>query len=169
MRGTSPIVAALAAFLTAACAAPPPESGPSKPAPVPAAVAPTSEPEPAVKPAPEPIPPAEAVATEPRETAALPPLPPPEPPALKPAELMGLAQGELTELLGTPSLKRTDPPAALWQYRDTDCILDLFLYEDGSAYRVRHIEFRRRGDTAALAGTDAESCLARLRTGEDRS
>jgi hypothetical protein len=61
---------------------------------------------------------------------------------MKPAELIGLTEAQLTKVLGSPAFKRVDDPAALWQYRGTRCILDLFLYADGPAYRVTHLELR---------------------------
>ena len=59
------------------------------------------------------------------------------------ASLIGRGAREVAELLGEPGFKRRDPPAELWQYRSTHCVLDLFLYADkGGAPTVAHAEVR---------------------------
>ena len=73
------------------------------------------------------------------------PLAAPKPIIEVPAQssLMGASPNELTALFGTPSFVRDDPPAQLWQYKSTDCILDLYLYENNrSVYRLDHMEVR---------------------------
>ncbi len=132
----------------------------------PAAVdeAPPAEPRPS---APQP----ESVAPAPKDAgraALVPPAPKPEP-RIKPADLVGLTDARLAEVLGSPAFKRIDDPAALWQYRGTRCILDLFLYADGPAYRVTHMEFRKAaGGTSAgeadgvIDGEQADRCFADL-------
>ncbi len=64
-----------------------------------------------------------------------------------PRTLLGLEQHQVTALLGEPSFKRRDDPAQIWQYRDSTCVLDVFLYrpEGGGAYRVTHVEVRGHG------------------------
>jgi hypothetical protein len=78
--------------------------------------------------------------------------------------LTGLVGAELARLLGQPVFRRVDEPAALWQYRSRDCILDIFLYADGRDYRVTHFEFRQRGDTPhkVLDRGDAERCFSNM-------
>lgn len=76
---------------------------------------------------------------------------------------MGLADKALARLMGRPRFKRIDDPAALWQYRGTGCILDVFLYADGPVYRVTHYEFREAGAGGQpLAGKAAEVCFSGL-------
>ncbi len=76
---------------------------------------------------------------------------------------MGLAGNALARLLGTPGFMRIDDPAALWQYRGTGCILDVFLYADGPVYRVAHLEFRRaEAGGGPMEGRDAEKCFSGL-------
>lgn len=58
--------------------------------------------------------------------------------------LTGLGPTELLSLLGEPNLRRSDPPAELWQYRDAGCVLELYLYRQGDAYRVVRAEARGR-------------------------
>jgi hypothetical protein len=110
-----------------------------------------------------PAPPEAQTPTE--NMARLIPKPKPEP-RIKRADLIGLTEAEITKILGAPSFKRIDDPAALWQYRGTGCILDLFLYADGPSYRVTHLEVRGRqeGQTAGipLQDQDAARCFAKL-------
>lgn len=68
--------------------------------------------------------------------------------------LTGLGATELLTLLGEPDLRRSDPPAELWQYRDAGCVLELYLYREGDAYRVVRAETRGRslqGDEGCTA------------------
>jgi hypothetical protein len=71
-------------------------------------------------------------------------------------QFTGLKSKDLVALLGEPSLRRRDPPAELWQYRGTGCVLELYLYRDGDAYRVVRAETRGR----SLAGDDG--CTAAM-------
>jgi hypothetical protein len=79
---------------------------------------------------------------------------------------MGLADSALARLMGAPEFKRIDNPAALWQYRGTNCILDVFLYADGPVYRVTHLEFRQAGaGNGPMDGRAAKICFSGLRPG----
>lgn len=77
-----------------------------------------------------------------------------------PRTLLGLEYHQVMALLGEPSFKRRDDPAQIWQYRDSICILDVFLYrpEGGGAYRVTHVEVRGHGVTKV----SDEDCFLRL-------
>ena len=82
----------------------------------------------------------------------------PAAPAPPPADLIGMAARELERTLGAPGLKRTDPPAEVWQYARAACTVNLFLYapENGAQHRVEHIEaFDKNG-----ASVDPAQCLA---------
>lgn len=73
----------------------------------------------------------------------------------KPAEapsLVGLVSGDVEVLFGHPRFVRRDGPAQIWQYGTDACTLNLFLYRDGAAYKVRHFEFRNRSADLASAG-----------------
>lgn len=59
-----------------------------------------------------------------------------------PSKLVGLSLTEIEKTLGEPSFVRKDTGVQIWQYRTTDCILDLFLYEKNSQYSVSHSELR---------------------------
>jgi hypothetical protein len=72
--------------------------------------------------------------------------PPPERDAGRrlPASLDGLDSQAVVALLGPPDLRRAEPPAELWQYRMTGCVLDVYLYRDADAFHVVHAETRGR-------------------------
>jgi hypothetical protein len=63
-------------------------------------------------------------------------------PGLK--ELTGLRPTDIVAILGQPDLRRDEPPAQLWQYRATDCILNLFFYREKDGYRLAHAETWQR-------------------------
>ncbi len=59
-----------------------------------------------------------------------------------PQELMGLDTETVASALGTPEQIRKEAPAQVWQYLAADCVLDLYLYEDGGVSRVTYLEAR---------------------------
>lgn len=79
------------------------------------------------------------------------------PPAANPDELLGLSGDEVTVKLGRPALIRREGGAEIWQYRRTDCVLDLFMY--GSAKQVEHVDLRDRGDANESA---VRACYQRM-------
>lgn len=66
-------------------------------------------------------------------------------------ELKGLRPLEIVALLGQPELKRDEPPAELWQYRTTDCVLNLFFYREAGLYRLVSAESWTRASAASSA------------------
>ncbi|MEE8393419.1 MAG: hypothetical protein V3R66_03675 [Rhodospirillales bacterium] len=90
------------------------------------------------------------------------------PPAPGPDQLIGMAGGSLSTILGEPSFKRRDNPAEIWQYRGEDCVLDIFLYKemDGAIYRVDHVEARTR-NVVSVTLPECYSSLLRERAGKD--
>lgn len=96
-------------------------------------------------------------------------LPPPPEPAVNndPKRLLGLDQGGLSDLLGTPAFMRRDAPAQLWRYRGETCRIDLFLYREGKTdparYVVRHYAVLSDIDPPPSAGDCLKGMLlARL-------
>jgi len=85
-------------------------------------------------------------------TAALTAGPPPE-------KLIGMTGDEISALFGRPVFVRRDPPAEFWRYRAASCVLELFFYRQGGAWRVDHVEMRR-GDSTV---TNQPACIAALR------
>ena len=75
-----------------------------------------------------------------------------------PEKLLGLDRSSLSTLLGRPKVVRRERPAEIWQYFGANCVFDVFLYEDGGAYRVVHSEAR---DAAAMR-TEPRACLGQL-------
>jgi hypothetical protein len=72
-------------------------------------------------------------------------------------ELKGLRPLEIVSLLGQPELKRDEPPAELWQYRTTDCVLNLFFYREAGGYRLFSAEAWARD---AAPGSAPARCRA---------
>lgn len=66
-----------------------------------------------------------------------------------PGSLIGLTADAVTAVLGAPQFRRSEAPAEVWHYRTKTCFLDLFLYRDGAALTVTHIEARGH-DVAAI-------------------
>lgn len=81
----------------------------------------------------------------------------PPPPEVDPDELLGLSADDITAKLGRPTLVRRERGVEIWQYRQTDCVLDLFLY--GSARQVEHVDLRDRGDATEAA---VRACFQRM-------
>jgi hypothetical protein len=79
---------------------------------------------------------------------------------MQPDELLGLSADELTGLLGPADFTRNDGPAEIWQFRNSECVLDVFLYRDPArgGYRVEHVQTRDRG----LVRAADQSCVADL-------
>jgi len=81
----------------------------------------------------------------------------PPPPEVEPDELLGLGADDITARLGRPTLVRRENDAEIWQYRQADCVLDLFLY--GTAKQVEHVDLRDRGDATEAA---VRACFQRM-------
>ncbi len=64
--------------------------------------------------------------------------------SLPPGGLVGQPGATLTPYLGEPSLKRSEPPAEIWQYATPDCLLFLFLYRESQGMTVKHLDARDR-------------------------
>ena len=74
-------------------------------------------------------------------------------------EFVGYSPERVLPVLGAPDFVRRDGTAQIWQYRATNCVLDLFLYKAGSTTEVRHAELRSR-----VPGAEPlDSCYTRLR------
>ena len=83
--------------------------------------------------------------------------------------LIGLDSEALGRLAGTPSLRRQEGPAEVWQYRVRDCVMDAYLYAGVNAgasagaaplHRVTYVEFRDGGLGVLDAGPARERCFA---------
>jgi len=76
--------------------------------------------------------------------------------------LIGLDAAEVGELLGPPSLERIEPPATIWQFRATKCIVDVFLFADDGDSKVDHVEVRPRKTETV----DEKDCFASILAGD---
>ena len=76
-------------------------------------------------------------------------------------------------ILGAPDFVRRDGSAQIWQYRATNCVLDLFLYKNGNETHVKHAEIRPRVpgaesvDSLLFADAPGAQGQARRVTGRD--
>ena len=59
-----------------------------------------------------------------------------------PQQLMGLGPSALRALLGEPELVRREAPAEIWQYRNENCVFDVFLYDTTGQPKVTYLEAR---------------------------
>ena len=77
-----------------------------------------------------------------------------------PATLKGASASDVVGAIGRPEFIRKDQPAEIWQYRGTDCTLDIFLYQSvtGAPLKVDYIETRPRPD----GPTSNKACLASI-------
>jgi len=77
-----------------------------------------------------------------------------------PATLKGASASDVVGIIGNPEFIRKDQPAEIWQYRGTDCTLDIFLYQSvsGAPFKVDYIETRARPN----GPTTNKTCLASI-------
>lgn len=74
-------------------------------------------------------------------------------------KLMGLAPEELLAALGKPARIRDEEAGRIYQYVGSDCVLDLFLYQEtAGAYRVSYAEAR----SAHADKKPVDTCLKSL-------
>ncbi len=90
-----------------------------------------------------------------RPARAAKPQPPIPEPAVNPSVVIGMAAGELRDLLGPPEFRRRDKPAEIWRYTNGTCVLDVFLYEaaGGGPLGATHFEFRSLDKEPVVAET----------------
>ena len=81
------------------------------------------------------------------------------------AYLLGFDNDDLSDLFGSPSLELEEPPATIWQYRATYCVVDIFLYPDGGTNRVNHVEVRGRQSDKI----DKSTCFAAIKKDKPKS
>jgi hypothetical protein len=75
------------------------------------------------------------------------------------SEFKGFSPDRVLPILGAPDFVRRDGNAQIWQYRATNCVLDLFLYKTGGETTVKHAELRPR-----IPGAETlDACYSRMR------
>ncbi len=153
-------MSAAALATLAACATP---TVPPPQAETPAAAATIPQPEPAPEQASDTPAPADqnidfSPAARAARLAGRPP-PPPETGREPPARLIGLSREFVLELLGPAGFIRRDGPVQIWRYADDDCFLDVFLFREGDAFRVNHVEARSKNAEQMIS---VNACYQRL-------
>ena len=97
--------------------------------------------------------------------AAVVPVPLPVPtPVVKPSlNLIGRDPGEVTALLGTPALDRSEGPGRQLQFANGACVLDVFFYPDRKSGKVAatYLEARTRAGQAFETRACVDSLAAR--------
>jgi hypothetical protein len=109
----------------------------------------------AVAPRAAPTPAAAAVVEMPATPAAFTPSVQPTLTLSQLGTLRNLTAADLTARLGRPDFKRQEETAQIWQYRGTACVLDVFLYQEGSDLKVLQAVTRSRSD----AGGPPDRCM----------
>jgi hypothetical protein len=75
--------------------------------------------------------------------APVPPVPPAKPVnQLDPKRLVGMSEGQVTELIGTPKEVRDEPPALVWRYTGDSCFVDVLFYFDLTRQEFRALAYR---------------------------
>jgi len=81
-----------------------------------------------------------------------------------PAKLVGIDGFDVEEALGKPDFIRKDDGVEIWQYRTSQCILDLFLYQKKGHLSVDHSELRGAVAEHPADRTCFKSIVTRLKT-----
>lgn len=90
---------------------------------------------------------------------------PPAEPLRDLPRLVGLSRELVVELLGPAGFVRRDGPVQIWRYANDECFLDLFLYREGSGYRVHHAEARTKTTDEVAVNTCYRRLVAERRAG----
>jgi hypothetical protein len=97
-----------------------------------------------------------ACATAPKPSA---PVAQPPPSAHTRGEIVGLTAEELVRRFGNPALQIREGNSVKFQFRNSECVLDAYLYPTGNApYRVTYVDTRTR----AMTDIDQEVCIRSL-------
>jgi len=80
-------------------------------------------------------------------------------PSVTAQELLGRDSVGVIGALGEPRRVRREASAQVWQYDGGSCVLDLFLYPEGTINRVVHLEAR---DSSNGKAVDTGQCLAKV-------
>lgn len=81
-----------------------------------------------------------------------------------PEAVLGLTGQDVRATLNEPELVRRDAPTIVWQYRNEDCILDLYFTtskNDAAAAPVIYYEMRSREENSA-SGASSQECASSL-------
>lgn len=78
---------------------------------------------------------------------------------------IGLADRELSSVLGKPRQVRKDAPAEIWQYSGADCVVDFYLYDADGRMEVAFVEARDVKAESAPTERCVKSLLQSVATG----
>lgn len=84
---------------------------------------------------------------------------PPAPAPGEPAGIAGLHAAQVKAAFGQPAFVRSEGSYELWRYDSASCKAFFFLYREGDALSVRHVETTPRGSAMAADVT----CLDALK------
>ena len=79
-------------------------------------------------------------------------------PKITSGQLLGAKGPWLLSQMGQPDFSRQDLNAHIWQYKNTSCVLNVFLYDEADEFKVLHFDAR----DAQGANTDRAACLSTL-------
>ena len=84
----------------------------------------------------------------------------PEPPQdLDPAIFIDKSTAHLASTLGNPTMRRNEGAVEIWQYQLTDCVVDVYFYDDAGSLIARHTDMRSR----LIGGViDPAACMMNL-------
>jgi len=87
-------------------------------------------------------------------------LPPPPTEGADPELLVGMDQGAVAATLGPPSAVRDVPPAKIWHYSGSDCVVSVYFYLnlESQVFQVLRYEIVPR----PTSSIDGPTCYARL-------
>ena len=97
-------------------------------------------------------------ATRPQPPVAQTPVTPQQPSPREPRLLLGLTPQVLVGHFGTPALQIREGNSLKLQFRTARCVLDAYLYPQGGALKVTHVDTR----TATGALFDQATCISDL-------
>ena len=69
--------------------------------------------------------------------------------------LVGMDGTEIIKTMGFPVFRRLEPPARIWQYRTTICIVNIFLYETDRRVTAEYVESLGENNK----NTDEDECF----------
>lgn len=97
---------------------------------------------------PAPVPPPKPAAPVKRHDASKPAAPPAAAPTAQtsPVQLVGMDEGEVQALLGTPSMVEEHAPGKTWRFRKHDCVLSVALYPDVQTRVFRTLSYEVTSD-----------------------
>lgn len=90
----------------------------------------------------------------------------------KPERLTGLDMAALQRAIGSPSQRRREGPAEVWQYQGETCVMDVFLYPKKNApneLSVTYVELRRQGVAQLKRPDERQRCYAEALAGGRRN